>query len=131
MVVLKIFLHVFIYLSVMGRYNPPPSKLSWNTWKCPYLQNYHSRLRPGHNKRMLFFCGFSKQRKFRNMTGLLVMKEILFLYQVKSKYAVKLYKKHCTPKTLDQTIPGCLAEGWKRCIRWWGGWQVSWSSLCW
>ena len=26
----------FIYLSVMGRYNPPPqSKLSWNSWKMP------------------------------------------------------------------------------------------------
>ena len=27
--------HVFTYLSVMGRYTPPPSKLNWNTLKMP------------------------------------------------------------------------------------------------
>ena len=37
-VVLKIwaFLHVFIYLSVMGRYNPPPIKT-----KLKYVKNAH------------------------------------------------------------------------------------------
>ena len=50
-----------IYLSVMDRSCPPPSKLSWNRENCPYLWNYHSRkINTVHNL-ITFFIVFTNK----------------------------------------------------------------------